>query len=302
MKSSPQMMVAAEKHDSLICLHCEDDASVARARAEALAAGNTSPGWHARSRPPDAEAIAVERAIRMVEDTGATLYIVHLSSASALQHVRRARDRGLPVFAETCPQYLYLSSERYEDLPEVASRYVCAPPLRDGWHSEELWEGLEQGYLQVVSTDHCPFDQASKDAGLIGGGWVDFTQIPGGLPGVETRLALIHQRAASGAMTLERWVDLCCTTPAKLFGLYPKKGAIEDGSDADIVVFDPNVERPLVPERLHSKVDYSVYEDVVVKGWPRIVYSRGEVVSRDGEPVGEAGRGLFVARGASGLT
>jgi dihydropyrimidinase len=163
-----------------------------------------------------------------------------------------------------------------------------------------LWEGLASGYLQVVSTDHCPFDQASKNAGLSGGGWIDFTQIPGGLPGVEARLALIHQRAVGGEMSLERWVDLCCTTPARIFGLYPKKGCLEEGSDADVVVFDPSAERPLVPERLHSNVDYSVYENVVVRGWPRVVFSRGEVVARDGEPVGDAGRGHYIERGPSG--
>lgn len=295
-----EMMVAAEKQGSLICLHCEDDATVASLRSEALAAGHVEPRWHAWSRPPDAEARAVERAVRMVEETGAAVYIVHLSSAPALEQVRKARERGLPVFAETCPQYLYLSSDRYEDLPEIAARYVCAPPLRDGWHQEELWEGLESGYLQVVSTDHCPFEQSSKNAGLAGGGWTDFTQIPGGLPGVETRLSLIFQRVSGGEMSLERWVDLCCTTPARIFGLYPAKGCIEEGADADVVVFDPKAERPLVPERLHSNVDYSVYEDIVVKGWPRLVYSRGELVAKDGRPLGEPGRGHYLERGPSG--
>ncbi|MPZ69200.1 MAG: dihydropyrimidinase [Actinobacteria bacterium] len=295
-----QMMIAAEKQNALICLHCEDDTSVTRLRNEALASGHREPRWHAWSRPPDAEASAVERAVRMVEDTGAAVYIVHLSSAPALEHVRLARERGLPVFAETCPQYLYLSADRYEAAPEVAARYVCAPPLRDVQHHEELWAGLEGGYLQVVSTDHCPFEQASKNAGLAGGGWNDFTQIPGGLPGVEARLALVYQRVVDGEMTLERWVDLCCTTPARIFGLYPAKGCLEEGADADLVIFDPNEERPLVPERLHSNLDYSVYEHIVVRGWPRLVYSRGEVVAKDGAPVGDPGRGNFVERGPSG--
>ena len=294
-----KMMVAAEKQGSLICLHCEDDATVAKLRNEALREGHAQPKWHAWSRPPDAEASAVERAVRMAEETGATVYIVHLSSAPALEQIRKARERGLPVFAETCPQYLYLSAERYEDLPEVAARYVCAPPLRDRWHQEELWEGLANGALQVVSTDHCPFEQASKDAGLMGGGWSDFTQIPGGLPGVETRLSLIYQRVADGDMSLERWVDLCCTTPARIFGLYPTKGSIEEGADADVVVFDPTAQRPLLPERLHSRVGYGIYEDVVVTGWPRLVYARGELVAKDGEPLGRAGRGRYVERGPS---
>ncbi len=204
------------------------------------------------------------------------------------------------MFAETCPQYLYLSADRYEAEPDVASRYICAPPLRDVQHHEELWAGLQGGYLQVVSTDHCPFEQASKNAGLAGGGWSDFTQIPGGLPGIEARLALVYQRVVDREMSLERWVDLCCTTPARIFGLYPTKGCLEEGSDADLVVFDPNAERPLVPERLHSKLDYSVYEDVVVRGWPRLVYSRGEVVADNGTPVGEPGRGNFIRKGTIG--
>lgn len=295
-----QMMIAAEKQSALICLHCEDDSTVTRLRNEALAAGHREPKWHAWSRPPDAEASAVERAVRMVEETGAAVYIVHLSSAPGLEIVRRARERGLPVFAETCPQYLYLSADRYEGPAEVAARYICAPPLRDNRHHEELWAGLESGYLQVVSTDHCPFEQASKDAGLAGGGWNDFTQIPGGLPGIEARLSLVYQRVVDGEMTLERWVDLCCTAPARIFGLYPAKGCLEEGSDADLVVFDPNQEKPLVPDALHSKLDYSVYSDLVVRGWPRIVYSRGEVVSNNGAPVGEPGRGNFVQRGPSG--
>lgn len=295
-----EMMVAAEKQGSLVCLHCEDDATVARLRNQALGDGRAHPKWHAWSRPPDAEANAVERAVRMAEETGAAVYIVHLSSAPALEQVRKARERGLEVFAETCPQYLYLSADRYEDVPEVAARYVCAPPLRDRWHQEELWEGLANGALQVVSTDHCPFEQASKDAGLMGGGWSDFTQIPGGLPGVETRLSLIYQRVVDGEMSLGRWVDLCCTTPARIFGLYPVKGTIEAGADADVVVFDPTAERPLLPDRLHSRVGYGIYEDVVVTGWPRLVYARGELVAKDGEPRGQAGRGRYLKRGPSG--
>ena len=295
-----EMMTAAREAGALVCLHCEDDATVQRMRAEALGRDRFEPRWHAWSRPPSAEADAVRRAVRMVEETGAACYIVHLSSAGALAHVRRARERGLPVYAETCPQYLYLSREAYETVPEIAARYVCAPPLRDPWHTEELWEGLDRGHLQVVSTDHCPFEQRAKNAGLSGGGWRDFSEIPGGLPGIETRLALVYQKVSEGRLSLEGWVDRCCTAPARLFGIYPRKGSLEAGADADVVVFDPGFERPLVAERLHMNVDYSVYEDVVVRGWPRLVLAGGRVVAEDGEPFGEPGWGRYVARGPSG--
>ena len=295
-----EVMRAAEKHGALVCLHCEDDATVAALRAEALRAAHTEPLWHARTRPPTAEANAVLRAARLAEDSGAPCYVVHLSSAPALEEVRLARERGLAFFAETCPQYLYLSAERYESAPEQAARFVCAPPLRDPHHSEELWEGLGSGHLQVVATDHCPFTSGDKRAGLTGGGWRDFTEIPGGVPGIETRLALVYQKVAEGRLGVTEWVDLCCTTPAKLFGLHPRKGELAPGADADVVVFDPSAERPLVAERLHMNVDYSVYEDITVRGWPELVLARGSVVARAGEPAGEPGWGRFVARGSSG--
>jgi dihydropyrimidinase len=296
-----EVLEAAGSVGSLVCLHCEDDATLSSLRARALADGHTEPRWHAWSRPPSAEADAVLRAARMAEAAGAACYVVHLSSAPALAEVRAARERGLEFYAETCPQYLYLSAERYEDAPQEAARYVCAPPLRDVWHGEELWEGLRAGHLQVVSTDHCPFSTADKEGGLAGGGWQDFTQIPGGLPGLETRLALIYQKVDEGDLTLQEWVERCCTAPARLFGLHPRKGELIEGADADVVVFDPRMERPLVAERLHMNVDYSPYADLVVRGWPSLVLVRGAVVARDGEPVAVPGQGRFIPRGPSAI-
>jgi dihydropyrimidinase len=295
-----EMLKAAGERGALVCLHCEDNSTVERMRQEMLARGRTEPVWHARSRPAAAEADAVERAVRMVEEAGAPCYIVHLSSGDALARVREARDRGLPVFAETCPQYLYLSADRYEDIPDRAARYVCAPPLREGREREELWEGLKRGYVEVVATDHCPFTDADKKRGLSGNGWRDFRDIPGGVPGIETRLALIYQKVEEGLITLSEWIDWCCTAPAKLFGLHPRKGDLVLGSDADIVVFDPRAERPLVPERLHMNVDYSPYEDITVRGWPSRVFARGRLVAVDGEPRAEAGWGRYLHRGPSG--
>lgn len=296
-----EMLKAAGDRGALICLHCEDDYTIAKLRQEMLDSGRTEPRWHAHSRPPGAEADAVERAVRMAEAAGAPCYIVHLSSGDALAKVRRARDRGLPIFAETCPQYLYLSAERYEDVPDRAARYICAPPLRWGRHGEELWEGLKRGYVGVVATDHCPFTGADKKLGLSGEGWSDFTEIPGGVPGIETRLSLIYQKVDEGLITPSAWVEWCCTAPAKLFGLHPRKGDLIEGADADVVVFDPRAERPLVPEALHMNVDYSPYEDITVRGWPRQVYSRGRIVAKDGEPLGEPGWGRYVPRGPSGV-
>ena len=295
-----EMLRAAGDAGALVCLHCEDDATVQSLRSEALAAGRVEPRWHAWSRPASAEAGAVARAVRMAEEAAAPCYVVHLSSADALAEVRSARGRGLPFYAETCPQYLYLSADRYEGAPQEAARFVCAPPLRDPRHHEELWAGLSAGHLQVVSTDHCPFTDADRARGLGGDGWQAFTEIPGGVPGIETRLALVYQRALEGDFSLGEWVERCCTAPARLFGLHPRKGELAEGADADVVVFDPGVERPLVPERLHMNVDYSPYEDLVVRGWPSLVLVRGRAVARAGEPVGEPGWGRFVPRGPSG--
>ena len=293
-----EIMRAAEPSGALVCLHCEDDNTLEDRRRRALAAGRTAPRWHAWSRPPGAEASAVARAVRMAEDAGAPLYVVHLSSGPALEEVRRARERGVAVFAETCPQYLYLSAERYEEAPAAAARYVCAPPLRDPHHAEELWEGLRAGHLQVVATDHCPFTAGDRARGLGGSGWDDFTGIPGGLPGVETRLALIYQKVAEGLLTRQQWVGLCCTTPAKLFGLHPAKGELAPGADADVVVFDPALELPLNAARLHMNMDYSPYEGVVVRGWPSLVLSRGRAVARAGQPVSGPAEGRFLRRQA----
>jgi dihydropyrimidinase len=297
-----EVLQAASRRGALVCLHCEDDATVARLRAEALRHGRTEPRWHAWSRPPEAEAAAVRRAARMAEDAEAAAYVVHLSSAPALAEVRGARERGVPLYAETCPQYLYLSAERYEGASQDAANYVCAPPLRDPWHQEELWEGLGQGALQVVATDHCPFSTEDRAAGLRGGGWRDFGDIPGGLPGIETRLALVYQQVVDGRMSLAQWVDRCCSTPARLFGLHPAKGEIAPGADADVVVFDPALEHPLLAEALRMRTDHSPYADMVVRGWPALVMVRGRTVARGDEFLGEAGWGRFVARGPSGST
>jgi len=218
------------------------------------------------------------------------VYALH----EALAAVREARDRGIAAFAETCPQYLFLDSERYEGNNFEGAKYVCSPPIRPKWHQEHLWRGLALGDLQVVSTDHCPF--CMKDQKILGQD--DFSKIPNGMPGIETRLFLLYQGVREKKLTLNRFVDIVATTPAKLFGLYPRKGTIAAGSDADVLLWDPEREVSLNQETLHMRVDYSAYEGVTVKGGPAKVFSRGELLVDDGKFVSKPGRGSFIKRAA----
>jgi dihydropyrimidinase len=244
-----------------------------------------------------AEAEAVHRAIALAEMAGAPVYIVHLSSEDALNQVREARDRGLPAFAETCPQYLLLSVEELARPGFEGAKYVFTPPLREKHHPPKLWEGLKSDHLQVVSTDHCPFcfeDQKSL-------GKDDFTKIPNGGPGIENRLQLIyHHGVNKGRLSLNRFVELVATTPAKLFGLYPRKGTLAPGSDADIVIWDPKARHLISSKTHHMRVDYSMFEGFEVEGNAKLVMSRGEVIVEDGRFLGRAGRGTFLKRAARG--
>lgn len=291
-----RLMQAARRNGALVSLHCENGGGVEELRRQALEAGRTSVIEHAITRPAVLEAEAVGRACALAEVTGASIFIVHVSSAPALAAVRHARERGVSVRAETCPQYLYLDSSALEgpDAPD----FVCTPPLRAPWHSEELWEGLARGYIHTVATDHCPFTKADRRLGVSGrpGGATDFTDIPGGLPGIETRLSLVFEGVRAGRIAVADWVRLCCEAPAKTFGLWPAKGSLMPGADADLVVFDPNRRQSLEASDLHMAVDHSPYEGRVAVGWPELVLSRGRVVVRDGAFEGEQGWGSYVAR------
>jgi dihydropyrimidinase len=242
------------------------------------------------------EGEAVGRAATLAEITGAAIYIVHVSSAPALAAVRSAQERGVDVKAETCPQYLYLDSSRLEG-PDAID-FVCTPPLRDPWHAEELWEGMARGYIHTVATDHCPFWRADRRAGVAGrqGGVIDFTDIPGGLPGIETRVALVWQGVRSGRITTADWVRLCAEAPARTFGLWPAKGSLAVGADADVVVWDPQRRQSLGAADLDMAVDQSPYEGTVAVGWPELVLSRGQAVAVDGRFIGELGWGRYTAR------
>jgi dihydropyrimidinase len=263
--------------------------------ARALAAGKTTPVQHGLTRPPELEAEATHRAITLAKVTGAPLYVVHLSAVQALQEIAAARDTGQNVFAETCPQYLYLSLDDLARPDFEGAKYVASPPLRPREHQGSLWRGLRTNDLSVVSTDHCPF--CFKEQKELGRG--DFSKIPNGIPGVEHRMDLLHQGVAAGELSLARWVEVASTTPARMFGLYPRKGVIAPGSDADIVIYDPAAKQTLSARTHHMNVDYSAYEGFAITGQVQTVLSRGQVVIDGGEYHGRTGHGQFLRRGLS---
>jgi dihydropyrimidinase len=285
------------KNGGLVCMHAENGSAIDVIVQQALAEGKKAPKYHALTRPTTAEAEATSRAIALAEMAGAPIYIVHLSCNDALEKVREARDRGLPVYAETCPQYLYLSIENFDAPGFEGAKYVFTPPLREKWHQEKLWNGLKCDHLQVVSTDHCPFCfKEQKELGRD-----DFTKIPNGGPGVEHRMSLIYSGGvASGRFSANRFVELVATTPAKLFGLYPRKGTIAVGSDADLVIFDPNSKHTISAKTHHMRVDYSMFEGIQVTGMPDVVLSRGQVVVDGDKFLGRAGQGNFLRRATYG--
>jgi dihydropyrimidinase len=291
-------MSRTSENGGLIMLHAENGGPIDVLIERYLAEGRTDPVNHGLTRPASMEGEAVHRAVALADLAGVAVYIVHLSSADALDAVREARDRGLATLAETCPQYLYLSLDDLGREGFEGAKYVCSPPLRPVPHQAELWKGLRQDDLQVVSTDHCPFDY--KEQKELGRG--NFAKIPNGLPGVEDRFTLIYDGGVRpGHISLNRFVELVATAPAKLFGLWPRKGTIAPGSDADIVVFDPETERTLSAATHHMNVDYSCYEGRRVHGRPEVVMQRGEVLVDHGTFLGRPGQGRFLERARSGL-
>ena len=285
------------KNGALVCMHAENGGAIDVMVQRALAEGKTAPIYHAMTRPVKAEAEAVHRAIALAEMAGAPVYIVHLSSEEALNQVREARDRGVPAFAETCPQYLLLSIEELARPGFEGAKYVFTPPLREKENLPKLWDGLKHDHLQVVSTDHCPF--CFEDQKILGIN--DFSKIPNGGPGVENRLHLIHHHGVNaGKLTLNRFVEITSTAPARIFGMYPKKGAIAAGSDADIVIWNPLAAHIISAKTHNMRVDYSMFEGFQVKGNAEKVLSRGEVIVEKGKYLGRVGRGQYLRRAARG--
>ena len=285
-------MQQTARNGGLIMMHAENGMAIDVVAADEVAAGHTDPYYHGVARYPIFEGEATNRVIRLAEAAGVPVYIVHLSAREALDEVRAARDRGTRAFAETCPQYLFLSLDDMANGFEGA-KFVCSPPLRTADHQEELWTGLVKDDLQLVATDHCPFDfHGQKELGKG-----DFRKIPNGLPGVEDRVDLLHDGGVvGGRITRERWVEIISTAPARMFGMYPRKGAIAVGSDADLVVYDPDATRTISAKTHHMDVDYSCYEGRQVRGRSDVVISRGAVIVRNGEFTGSKGHGRFVKR------
>jgi len=285
-------MQRARANGGTIMMHAENGIAIDQLVAQAIAAGRTDPVQHGLTRPPELEGEATHRAIQLAKVTGAPLYIVHLSAAQALEAVAIARNDGQNVFAETCPQYLFLSIEDLARPDFEGAKFVASPPLREKSHQGALWQGLRTNDLSVVSTDHCPFCFVEQKE--LGRG--DFSKIPNGMPGVEHRMDLIYQGVVGGELTLQRWVEVTSTTPARMFGLYPRKGVIAPGSDADIVVYDPTAKQTLSASTHHMNVDYSAYEGLEITGRVDTVLSRGRVVvDRDGWH-GAKGHGRFLSR------
>ncbi|MDI5976603.1 dihydropyrimidinase [Amycolatopsis magusensis] len=285
-------MQKARETGSTIMMHAENGIAIDQLAAQAFAAGKTEPVQHGLTRPPELEGEATSRAIQLAKVTGSPLYIVHLSAAQALAAVAEARNDGQNVFAETCPQYLYLSIEDMAKPGFEGSKYVASPPLREKSHQRDLWRGLRTNDLSVVSTDHCPF--CFEDQKVLGAD--DFRAIPNGMPGVEHRMDLLHQGVVAGEITLERWVETCSTTPARMFGLYPRKGVIAAGADADIVIYDPKAKQTLSAETHHMNVDYSAYEGFELTGRVETVLSRGSVVVSAAGFTGSTTHGRFLER------
>jgi dihydropyrimidinase len=287
-------MQTAGEHGGLICMHAENGVVIDVIVKQALAKGHTAPKYHALTRPTKAEAEGVHRAIALADMAQAPVYIVHLSCSDALDEVTRARDMGIPAYAETCPQYLFLDYSVYEQPGFEGAKWVMTPPIREKWNQEKLWRGLQFNDLQVVSTDHCPF--CMKEQKELGKD--DFSKIPNGGPGVEHRMSLIYNGGVvGGRISVNRFVEITSTAQAKIFGLFPRKGTIAVGSDADIVIFDPEEEMTISAKTHHMRVDYSAYEGMKVRGVTKTVLSRGELVIEEGKYVGRAGRGSFLKRG-----
>jgi dihydropyrimidinase len=299
-------MQKAAENGGTIMMHAENGMVIDVLREQAIARGETDPVYHSITRPPITEAEATHRVIAYAELAGAPLYIVHMSAKEAVAEVAMARDRGANVFGETCPQYLFLGWNNLREPDFEGAKYVCSTPVRD-WeqgHQEALWKYLATNDLQIVSTDHCPF--CMGDHPVLGTqkrlGEGDFTAIPNGLPGVEDRMRMIYHGAiGEGRLSLNRFVEVTSTAPAKMFGMFPQKGTIAIGSDADITIWDPNAKHTMSVEHNHMDVDYCAYEGKEVIGQIETVMARGTVLISDGQYHGKPGDGRYIKRGTSQL-
>jgi dihydropyrimidinase len=276
----------------LISVHAENYYAIEYLTEQLLAEEKTEPKYHALSRPALVEGEAASRAIKLAKLAGAPLFIVHNSCEESASEIRRAREEGYPIMGETCPQYLLLSYDNYEEPGFNGAKYVMSPPLRDKANWPYMWEALAKDTVQLVATDHCPFFMEQKELGKE-----SFVKIPNGAPGVELRMALMYTYGVlENRFDLQRFVQVTSTNAAKIFGMYPEKGTIAVGSDADIVIFNPDVEKTITQGMLHENVDYTPFEGFKLKGYPETTISRGRVIVENGEFIGEKGYGKFVKR------
>ncbi|MGD3110040.1 dihydropyrimidinase [Streptomyces sp. YGL11-2] len=286
-------MQRAAGNGGLVMMHAENGIAIDVLVEQALAAGHTDPRYHGEVRHVLLEAEATHRTIQLARVAGAPLYVVHVSAEQAVDEIARARRMGLNVFGETCPQYLFLSTDNLAEPDFEGAKYVCSTPLRPREHQAALWRGLRTNDLQVVSTDHCPF--CFRGQKELGRG--DFSKIPNGMPGVENRMDLLHQAVVDGHISRRRWIEIACAAPARMFGLYPKKGTIAPGADADLVLYDPTAEQTVSAKTHHMNVDYSAYEGRRLTGRVETVLSRGELVIDGRQFTGRAGHGQYIPRG-----
>ena len=284
----------SKEHGALVGVHCENYHVINHRTKQLLEAGKTEPKYHAVSRPATCEGEAANRAITLAKLTNAPLYIVHNSCEESISRVKEAREAGLPIMGETCPQYVMLSEDNYDEPGFNGAKYVMSPPLRNKKNWDYIWQQLKDGVIQTVATDHCPFFMKQKELGKD-----DFTKIPNGGPGIETRMAIMLSEGPKHGLSLNKVVEVTSTNVAKIFGMYPKKGTIAVGSDADLVLYDANKEVTITKDVLHENVDYTAFEGVKVSGYPVMTLSRGDVVAKDGEYIGESNRGQFIKRGKS---
>lgn len=288
-----QTLITARDHGGLVMVHAENGDVIEYLTQDALKAGNTDPIYHALTRPPELEGEATGRAAKLTALANSQLYVVHVTCKEAVEQIAEARSKGFSVYGETCPQYLVLDQTYLEKANFEGAKYVWSPPLRDKSNQEVLWNALKSGELQTIGSDHCSFDfDGQKSLGKD-----DFTKIPNGGPFVEDRFSVLFSEGVKkGRISINQFVDMVSTQTAKLFGLFPQKGTIAPGTDADIVLFDPNVERTLSVETHHMNVDYSALEGMKVTGQPITVLSRGEYVIKDNELVAKSGTGKFIKR------
>ncbi len=290
-------MQVAARSGALVMVHAENGDAIDVLVKQALAEGKTEPRWHAATRPPETEAEATNRAVKLAHIAGCPLYVVHVSCQESVEPIAVARSRGWRIWGETCTQYLFIDETRLEEPDFQGAKYVYTPPPRAAVNHEHLWTALRTGVLSVVSTDHCPFRW--KDQKTLGRD--DFSKIPNGGPGIENRLHMLHHFGVrEGRLTMNQLVDLCCTQPARLFGLFPRKGTIVAGADADIVVWDSEKPLTLSAATHHSNVDYNLFEGTEVIGAPEVVLVRGQVIVDRDELVASPGAGQFVRRARFG--